>query len=243
METGDLKVKILGIVATPIKGGNCQYLVEQALLAAQELGGVETEVVHLQDYHIEFCKGCDGCMRRINKIEKELGRVRPVPVKEYNCGINNDDMPILHRKLVECDGLIVGAPSYLHHIPGQLRVFIDRCRTFVHDYRLQYKVGGAVGVAFYRNAGQETLIDDINGFFLAVKMSVVSFGARTVSTREGSGTPIKDKRFAVADDAMGMDQVQELGARVAEMARTVKAGRLALAPRVETAQRVDALPG
>jgi dihydrofolate reductase len=30
----DMKIKILGIVGTPIKKGNCQYLLEQALEAA-----------------------------------------------------------------------------------------------------------------------------------------------------------------------------------------------------------------
>ena len=71
MDAKDLKVKILGIVATPIKGGNIEYLVREALKTSDGEGNVETEFIHLEDYRIEYCIGCDGCMKRINKVMEE----------------------------------------------------------------------------------------------------------------------------------------------------------------------------
>lgn len=226
-----LEVKILGIVGTPIKGGNCQFGVEHALKVAEKQGNVQTELVHLQNYNIKPCLGCDGCMRRCTKLERELGLLRPLPVKEYNCGIRDDDMPILHKKMLECDGVIVGAPVYILHVPGQLKIFIDRCRTFAHDYRLQYKVGAGLTTAHFRNLGQENTLDEINHFLMAVRMSIVSLGAMAVSTKEGLGIPIKDKRHGIQDDSIGMPMIEELAVRVVQMTRVVKAGIAVLDPK------------
>ncbi|MBW1787930.1 MAG: flavodoxin family protein, partial [Deltaproteobacteria bacterium] len=81
----DLNVTILGIVGTPIKQGNCQYLLEQALQVAESVGPVKTELVHLKDYRIEYCMGCEGCLRRVHKLQQKVGFDKiPVPVKGYN---------------------------------------------------------------------------------------------------------------------------------------------------------------
>jgi multimeric flavodoxin WrbA len=63
----DVKVKILGIVGTPIKQGNCQHYLEQALQVAESVGPVETELVHLKDFRIDYCIGCEGCLRRVHR--------------------------------------------------------------------------------------------------------------------------------------------------------------------------------
>jgi len=100
MKEDDLKVKIIGIVGTPIKKGNCQYFLEEALKVAESVGPVETELVHLKDYKIEYCIGCDKCLRWVHKKQQEVGfDVVPVPIKGYNCTIK-DDMQILHDKML-----------------------------------------------------------------------------------------------------------------------------------------------
>jgi len=153
MNPDDLKVKILGIVGTPIKGGNCQYMLEQALEIVESEGRATTELVHLQDYRIEYCVGCEACLRRVHRLQKKIGfDVIPVPVEDYNCSIK-DDMEILHKKMLEADGILLAAPVYIATIPGQVKTFLDRCRTFVHDFRLGGKVAAPLTVAFFRNAG------------------------------------------------------------------------------------------
>jgi len=100
MNVDDLKVKILGIVGTPIKNGNCQYYLEAALKATESVGPVETELVHLKDYRIEYCIGCEHCLRRVHNKQKEVGfDIIPVPIEGYNCTIK-DDMQILHQKML-----------------------------------------------------------------------------------------------------------------------------------------------
>lgn len=228
MKSEDLKVKILGIVGTPIKEGNCQFMLEESLKAAEQTGPVETELVHLQDYRIEYCIGCEGCLKRVHKIQKEVGfDVIPVPVKGYNCGIK-DDMEILHNKMLEADGIILAAPVYIGTIPGQVKTFIDRSRTFVHDYRLRGKVAAPLTVAFYRNAGEDTALQTMTLSLLAIGLSVVAVGASTVSTRDGMGALVKGERFAVKEDSLGMMGVMGVGSQIAVAALQIKAGKTAL---------------
>lgn len=228
MNADDMKVKILGIVGTPIKDGNCQYMLEEALKVAASEGRAEIELIHLQDYRIEYCVGCEGCLRRVHKLQKEVGfDVIPVPVKEYNCGIK-DDMESIHKKMLEADGIILAAPVYIATVPGQVKTFIDRCRTFVHDYRLRGKVAAPLTVAFYRNAGEDTTLQIMIISLLAIGLTVVAFGASTVSTKEGAGMPIRETRFAVREDELGMTAVKGVGSQVAQAALQMKAGKLAL---------------
>lgn len=223
-----IRVKILGIAATPIREGNCHYILDEGLKVVRESGYAETELIHLIDYRIEYCRGCDGCLRRVHRRQKEVGfDLIPVPIEGYNCTIQ-DDMEILHRKMLDSDGIIIAAPVYIATVPGQLKTFIDRCRTFVHDYRLRGKVGAAITVAFFRNAGEDTALQTMTLSLLAIGITVVSFGASAVSTREGMGLPIKETRFAVKEDMVGMTAVRGVASQVAVAALQIKAGRMAM---------------
>ncbi|MFH2063687.1 MAG: flavodoxin family protein [Pseudomonadota bacterium] len=228
MTATNIKVKILGIVGTPIKNGNCQFQLEAALRQAEDTGQATTELVHLRDYKFSFCIGCDKCMRNIHKLQAKVGYdVSPVPIEGYNCSIK-DDMEILHRKMTEADGIILMAPVYIASIPGQVKTFIDRCRTFVHDFRLQDKVATAMTVGFFRNAGQDTALDLMRTSLSALGLNIVSFGAAAVSTRDGLGVPIRETRFGVQEDFAGSVMMSIAVKRLVRMAVLVKAGKLAL---------------
>jgi multimeric flavodoxin WrbA len=161
-------------------------------------------------------------------MQKEIGfDVIPVPVKEYNCTIK-DDMEILHKKMLDADGIILTAPVYIATIPGQVKTFIDRCRTFVHDFRLRGKVAAPMTVAFFRNAGEDTTLQMMSLSLLAIGLTLVSFGASAVSTKEGLGIPIRETRFAVKEDLMGMTAMKAAASQVAQAALQMKVGKLAL---------------
>lgn len=228
MTAKNVKVKILGIVGTPIKNGNCQFQLEAALRQAEDTGQATTELVHLRDYKFSFCIGCDKCMRNIHKLQAKVGYdVSPVPIEGYNCSIK-DDMEILHRKMTEADGIILMAPVYIASIPGQVKTFIDRCRTFVHDFRLQDKVATAMTVGFFRNAGQDTALDLMRTSLSALGLNIVSFGAAAVSTRDGLGVPIRETRFGVQEDFAGSVMMSIAVKRLVRMAVLIKTGKLAL---------------
>ncbi len=228
MAIKDVKVKILGIAGTPIKNGNCQYQLEEALKQAEATGQATTEFVHLCDYKLTFCIGCDKCMRKVHKIQAEVGfDVSPVPIEGYNCSIK-DGLDELHQKMVEADAIILMAPVYIASIPGQVKTFIDRCRTFVHDFRLQDKVAAAMTIGFFRNAGQDTALELMRTSLSALGLNVVSFGSAAVSTREGLGVPIRETRFAVKEDFIGKVMMDIAVKKLVRTAIHIKAGKLAL---------------
>jgi len=228
MDTKNLKIKILGIAGTPIKNGNCQYQLQEALKLAEATGQALTELVHLDDYKIKFCIGCDKCLRNVHKIQVEAGfKVSPVPVKEYNCSIK-DDMQELHQKMLDADAIILMAPVYIASIPGQVKTFIDRCRTFVHDFRLQDKVATAMTIGFFRNAGQDTALALMRTSLSALGLNVVSYGSAAVSTKEGLGIPIRETRVAVKEDFAGAVMMDLAIKKLVRTAIHIKAGKMVL---------------
>jgi multimeric flavodoxin WrbA len=228
MDTKNLKIKILGIAGTPIKNGNCQYQLQEALKLAEATGQALTELVHLADYKINFCIGCDKCLRNVHKIQAEAGfNVSPVPVKEYNCSIK-DGMQELHQKMLDADAIILMAPVYIASIPGQVKTFIDRCRTFVHDFRLQDKVATAMTIGFFRNAGQDTALALMRTSLSALGLNVVSYGSAAVSTKEGLGVPIRETRFAVKEDFAGAVMMDLAIKKLVRTAMHIKAGKMVL---------------
>ncbi len=228
MEMKDVKVKILGIVGTPIKNGNCQYQLEEALKLADVTGQATTELIHLRDYKLKYCIGCDKCVRKVHKIQAEVGHdVSPVPIEGYNCSIN-DGLDELHQKMVEADAIILMAPVYIASIPGQVKTFIDRCRTFVHDFRLQDKVAAAMTIGFFRNTGQDTALELMRTSLSALGLNVVAYGSAAVSTKDGLGIPIRETRHAVKEDFIGNAIMNMAVKKLVRTAVLIKAGKLAL---------------
>jgi len=111
-------LRILGLVASYRKMGNSEVLVRVALRAAGE-EGAETELLRLTDLDIRPCKGCMACL-----------------FKGERCAIK-DDMPRLLDALVEADGLIVGAPTYILAPPGIVKMATDRLIELMHPDRLR----------------------------------------------------------------------------------------------------------
>ncbi len=228
MDFDDLKVNILGIVGTPIKKGNCQFYLEEALKLVETNQHAATELVHLKDYKIKYCIGCEKCMHHVHKVQKEVGyHIHPVPVQDYNCSIK-DDMEILHQKILDADGIILVAPVYIASIPGQVKTFIDRCRTFVHDFRLNDKVAIPMTVGFFRNAGEDTTLDLMRLSLSALGLNVVAYGASAVSSKDGIGIPIRETRFAVKEDFAGMIMMNAAVNQLSRVALQMKAGKMAL---------------
>src|SRR4030042_1043014 len=53
-----VNIKVLGLSATPIKGGNCDTMVQEALKTAAQVPGVETEFITLADKQVAMCQHC-----------------------------------------------------------------------------------------------------------------------------------------------------------------------------------------
>jgi multimeric flavodoxin WrbA len=214
-------VKILGIVGSP-RRGNTEILVKEALKAASEVGGVETEVLHISPLKVHPCIACFRCFD-----EKDSLR---------GCPSFDDDMEKIYPKLASCDGLIIASPVYFGGITGELKTILDRTEPFVryactgYGGSLSNKVGGAIAVGYNRNGGQETSIQMIHSYFLVHDMIIVGSGpAETPGCYYGGGAVTHPKRSrirdAVLDDELGIRSSRGLGRKVAEVAKMVKASR------------------
>ncbi len=125
-------MKILGLVGSYRKLGNTEILVKEALLAAQHLGA-KVDLMRLTDLKIEPCKGCMACL-----------------FKQEECRIE-DDWIKLRDKVLESDGVILGAPTYLLGPAGIIKMITDRNIAFLSSsYENRGKPGAVIGVSGIR---------------------------------------------------------------------------------------------
>ncbi len=193
-------LKITGIVGSPRKGGNTEFLVSNALEAAGELGA-DTEAIYLGSAEIEPCVACDIC--------KSTGK----------CAIY-DDMSDILDEISSSNGLVIASPVYFGSVTSQLKMFIDRSRPLRGDFRLKNVVGGAISVGGSRNGGQETTISAIHQFMLIHDMIVVGDGSPLAHYGgTGVGVTLED----MGSDEIGLKTSRNLGRRVAEVASLIYA--------------------
>ena len=84
--------KILGIVGSPRKLGNCEIFIKEVLRNVSEPH--TADLIRLNDFTIEACRGCYRCL-----------------FTEDGCP-QADDLALLLHTILEADALIVAAPTY-----------------------------------------------------------------------------------------------------------------------------------
>ena len=111
-------MKVLGILGSPRKGGNTEFLLEEALKGAEAEGG-ETERLRLTEFEIIPCKECLACYQ------------------DGNC-ILLDDMSKIYPKLLEADIIILASPIFFYGVTAWAKGLIDRCQAlWARKYHLK----------------------------------------------------------------------------------------------------------
>ena len=219
------EVRILGICGSPVRRGNAEAMLEGALRSQEGEAGVSYEIVSLADSGVGDCIHCNWCLR------KQEG--------DRRCSVD-DGMTALYPRVEEADVLLLATPVYFGRLSGHLAACIDRMRVYVHGNltagMLRNKVGGCLAVAWFRMAGQEMALLSVNQFFYAVNMVIASpdlglQGGSAFSSLQGTGRREGDDRLLVLRDELGMMSAVSTVSRAVELARLVKAGTQALAPR------------
>jgi multimeric flavodoxin WrbA len=216
-----MPVRILGICGSPVKGGNTEAFLGEALKAAESLGDVTTEFVRLIEKRIGDCRHCNWCTSK--QVEGSF------------CCIK-DDMLEIYPKIIEADALLIATPTYTGRLSGYSAVFMDRFRALVLGKRyrgvLRNKVGAAMTVAWMRNAGPETALLSVATAYLMWGMVLASpgeggceFGAVGVSSDGGSGRFVAEEKLGVLKDKLGMGSARALAKRTVELARIMKSGQ------------------
>ncbi len=102
-------LNVLGLAASPRRGGNTELLLEQALAGARSSGAV-TEKLLLNDLDIAPCQHCDGCLYTGECIVA-------------------DDMQPIPGQLRDADRIILASPIFFMGLTAQAKAMVDRCQA------------------------------------------------------------------------------------------------------------------
>jgi multimeric flavodoxin WrbA len=109
------EMKVLGILGSPRLEGNSDILLEQALAGAKDTGA-DVEKIALCQKKISGCLNCEKC-------------------NETGVCVINDDMPEIHKKILEADAIIHSGPVYFWSMTAQMKAYLDRwCAFFDADW-------------------------------------------------------------------------------------------------------------
>ncbi|MBC2712460.1 MAG: flavodoxin family protein [Desulfosarcina sp.] len=126
--------KILGIVSSARRLGNCEIMVKEVFRNLSEPCALN--LLRLTDFRIDPCRGCYSCL-----------------FKDGNCVIHDDYATVLEA-IAAADAVILAAPAYFLGAHSALKRFLDRGLSF---YGSMDRLWGkpAVGVAVAGIPGME----------------------------------------------------------------------------------------
>lgn len=145
---------VVGISGSPRKGGNTEFLLNEALGVALERDfGVER--LFCSEMKVGFCMDCGNCAK---------GKACP----------EEDDMPIILDALEKADGIIAASPVYFGSVTAQLKSVFDRTIPLRRQgMKLKDKVGCGITIGGARNGGQEKAMESIHAWMHIHGMIVV----------------------------------------------------------------------
>jgi multimeric flavodoxin WrbA len=117
-----MKSMILGISASPQKGGKVETLVQEVLSASH----LPSELVRLHNINVGPCRACNGC-RADNKC------------------VIKDDWRKLQKKILDARALVIGSWAFSGMIDSATKALMERFWSFRHhDLLTQGRVGAVV---------------------------------------------------------------------------------------------------
>ncbi|MBN1369149.1 MAG: flavodoxin family protein [Dehalococcoidaceae bacterium] len=131
-------MKVIAFNASPRKQGNTRIVIEHTLKQLNDMG-FETGIIHLFDYTIQPCQGCNECR------------------EGEHCPIN-DDLMNLYEIMKRADGIIMASPVYFGSATPPLKALIDRTGYIARNngYVFKGKAGAPIAVTA-RDGGNFTI--------------------------------------------------------------------------------------
>ena len=99
-------MKLLIVNCSPVRGGATAEIVRT--VAESAAAGNAVRAVCIDDYQIALCRGCRSCHATAKCVLR-------------------DDTDRLMGEFAWADRIVCVSPSYWADVPGQFKVFIDRC--------------------------------------------------------------------------------------------------------------------
>lgn len=212
-------MKIVAVSGSLTAGGNVEALLDYALEEYANKSDVEVEKFLLSKMEIAPCKQCNWCLR--NQTESRFCKI-------------DDGMGLIYPELMEASGLIVATPVHFLRLSPTTANFLDRLRPFVHGNitagAMRNKVGGALAVSWFRNAGIELALVTVNAAFQALTMVIATpdlgaFGGGAFSSINGTGERLEGDKRLVLQDELGLATARSVAYRVWELVTILEAGK------------------
>ncbi len=157
-------MKIIGINASPRGNASNTLQLLKSVLEGAKSEGAETEYIDLYKLRIEYCNGCGTCYA--------TGEC-PLP----------DDFEELFEKILDADGIVLGAPNYINSVPAPMKALFDRLSDAIHCQMLTGKFGCSVCTA--GGSGDDEVLKYMNGVLMTLGVTVVG-GVGAVIGRDPS---------------------------------------------------------
>jgi len=180
-------MKVLGLSGSMRKNGNTAQLI-RVILKRCEDAGLETEFVSLAGKRVLPCIGCEKCKER------------------KWCIIENDDWGEVAQKVLDCEVLVIGSPTYYYDVCGHLKNFIDRTYSLYHDRKLAGRKG--IAVAVNAQSGANRTIQTLEGFLSAHEFA-------SLGSVKGKGY----EEGEVLNDAEAIAKAQKTGDKIVRLLR------------------------
>lgn len=113
-------MNVLIINCSPVKNGATAEIVK--IVNDYLVSKFTVKNICIDDYDINFCKGCRNCHQTAT------------------CTINDDVRKVIDE-YIWADIIISVSPSYWADIPGQFKVFIDRCTPWCNTHEPHDTIG------------------------------------------------------------------------------------------------------
>jgi multimeric flavodoxin WrbA len=189
-------MKVIAFNGSARKDGNTAILLRYVL---RELvrEGIETEMIQLSGKRIHGCLACRTCFAR----------------KDGRCAQKDDEGNALIDAMIQCDGILLGSPTYVTDVSPEMKSLIDRaCMvTRANEGLLRRKVGAAVVAV--RRAGAIHAFDTLNHFFLISEMIIPGSSYWNIGIGREKGE--------VESDAEGIQTMQVLGRNMAWLLKKI----------------------
>ena len=190
-------MKVVGFNCSPRRDGNTAHMIKDVFKVLNSQG-IDTEMVQVGGTDIHGCRACGVCGKN----------------KNMRCVMDNDIINYCVQKMIEADGIIIGAPTYFADVNSEAKALIDRAGYVIkmNGNPNKRKVGAAVVAA--RRAGDIHAFDTINHLFSICEMVIVGSSYWNISLAWKEGDYEKDEE--------GIRTMATLGDNMAWLLKRIK---------------------
>ncbi len=193
-------MNVVGFNGSPRENGNTARLV-RTVLDTLDANGIATEYIQLGGQNMHGCIACMQCREN----------------QDRQCSIKNDNCNEYLEKMIQADGIVIGAPTYFADLNAETKALLDRA-SFValqNGGLFRGKVG--TGVVAARRGGAVRVMDSILKPFQMSEMFM-------------PGSTYWNLGYGLAPDEVGQDaealkNMRNLGGQMAYLLKALQLAR------------------